>query len=75
MLRYPFSLRFTLFILELPFSTLIRLQVIVRDIGFLRLGRQWALHVKDVSTIQDEGIVQRLSKCKSGLNNSEHCRN
>ena len=58
MLRYPFSLRFTLFILAgiAVISTLIRLQFIVRDIEkHERLkAEQWALHVKDVSTIQDE---------------------
>ena len=58
MLRYPFSLRFTLFIIAgvAVLATLIRLQVIVRDIEkHERLkAEQWALHVKDVSAIQDD---------------------
>ncbi|MEC8031680.1 MAG: ATP-binding protein [Bacteroidota bacterium] len=58
MLRYPFSLRFTLFIIAgiAVLATLIRLQFIVHDIEkHERLkAEQWALHVKDVSTIQDD---------------------
>ena len=58
MLRYPFSLRFTLLIIAgiAVLATLIRLQFIVHDIEkHERLkAEQWALHVKDVSTIQDD---------------------
>lgn len=58
MLRYPFSLRFTLFIIAgiAVLATLIRLQFIVHDIEkHERLkAEQWALHVRDVSTIQND---------------------
>ena len=55
--RFPFSLRFTLFLLAglAVIFALIRLQFIVKDIeGHERLkAEQWALHVKDVSAIQE----------------------
>ena len=68
--RFPFSLRFTLFMLAglVVLFALIRLQFIVKDIeGHERAkAKEWALHVQDVSVIQKNQDSTKLAQVPQG---------